>query len=82
MTLDEHLGKGYTAYVHGKTGPWTRALFADELKNDANLMKAARTKLAECDAVISAGRQCSITVTQARILRDGIRTATAEPLTP
>lgn len=77
MTLDEHLAKGYDLYQHGK-GPWSRAAFGAELKENADLLAEARVKLKQLQSVLSARPgSCHVSQVQVRVLGDGIRTASA-----
>lgn len=75
MTLDEHLAGGYDCYQHGKLKPWTRAGFAAELRESAELLADAKRKVRELESVRAAGRGCHISGVQLRILQDGIRAA-------
>lgn len=77
LPLDEHLAQGYDSYVHGKTGPWTRALLVRDIRNHPEFKAEAERQLRKVSAVVNAGRRCDISAIHQRILQDGLRSANA-----
>lgn len=73
MTLEEHLAAGYNFYVRGRHKPWTPEFFVEQLKADAELLAAARTKQRDVKKVLDAGRLCDISKTQNLILTNALQ---------
>lgn len=82
MNLREHLAHGYDHYQRGKMKGWTKAHFVEELRNDRDLVKAARIKLSELDAVKRSMRRCAISDVHHNVLSDALRSLDANPPPP
>lgn len=79
LTLDQHLALGYDFIVHGKSkrSTWSPEVFGAALKDDDEMMVAAKIKLSNLSAVLRARgeKSCFVEKTQSRVLTDGLAKA-------